>query len=171
MEIKTLEVKNLSHYARGSEETPCYNATVYINGKKAIEVSNEGRGGSDMQHTYPNIEERGLVQQADEWCIKTYGTKTHKYMSGGEENSFDIEMDLEHVCQDALYDWLDKKALKKDMKGKYLFVEKGQLMAYKRIASDTETTFKDFFKKNHPTSKCLNFLPFDDALKLYKECA
>ena len=38
MEIKTLEVKNISHYERGSEETPCYNATVYINGKKAIEV-------------------------------------------------------------------------------------------------------------------------------------
>jgi hypothetical protein len=24
MEIKTVEVKNISHYARGSEETPCY---------------------------------------------------------------------------------------------------------------------------------------------------
>jgi hypothetical protein len=171
MKINKLEVKNISYYARGSEETPCYNATVYINGKKAIEVSNEGRGGSDMQHTYPNIEERGLVQQADEWCIKTYGKKTHKYMSNGEEKSFEIEMDLEHVCQDALYDWLDKKSLKKDMQKKYLFVEKGQLMAYKRIANDTETSFKDFFKKNHPTSKCLNFLSFDDALKLYRECA
>ena len=85
--------------------------------------------------------------------------------------SFDIEMDLEHVCQDALYDWLDKKALKKDMKGKYLFVEKGQLMAYKKNANDTETSFKHFFEKNHPNQKCLNFLPFDDALKLYKECA
>ena len=36
MEIKTLDVKNITHYARGSEETPCYNATVYINGKKAL---------------------------------------------------------------------------------------------------------------------------------------
>ena len=175
MQISKLEVKNISYYARGSEETPCYNATVYINGKKAIEVSNEGHGGSNRQDTYPEMHDfhptKHILTLANEWCIKTYGTKTHKYMSGGEEKSFDIEMDLEHVCQDALYDWLDKKALKKDMQKKYLFVEKGQLMAYKRIASDTETTFKDFFKKNHPTSKCLNFLPFDDALKLYKECA
>jgi len=58
MEIKTLEVKNITHYARGSEETPCYNATVYINGKKAIEVSNDGHGGCDRQHTYPEIEEK-----------------------------------------------------------------------------------------------------------------
>jgi len=171
MEIKTLEVKNLSHYARGSEETPCYNATVYINGKKAIEVSNDGHGGMDRQDTYPNIEERCLVQQANEWCVKKFGQESFKFMSGGEEETCTYDIDLEHYCHNVLYDWLDTKSLKKDMKGKYLFVEKGQLMAYKRIASDTETTFKDFFKKNHPTSKCLNFLPFDDALKLYKECA
>ncbi len=171
MQIKTLEVKNISHYARGSEETPCYNATVYINGKRAIEVSNDGHGGMDRQDTYPNIEERCLVQQANEWCIKTYGKKTHKYMDNGEEKSFEIEMDLEHVCQDALYDWLDKKAFKKDLQKKYLFVEKGQLMAYKKLPKDTEDSFKHFFKKNHPNQKCLNFLPLDDALKLYKECA
>lgn len=170
MKIKTLEVKNISHYARGSEETPCYNATVYINGKKAIEVSNDGRGGCDMQHQYDGFE-HGIVQQANEWCVKKFGQNSFTYQSDGKEEVCTYDIDLEQVCQDALYDWLDKKALKKDMKGKYLFVEKGQLMAYKRIASDTETTFKDFFKKNHPTSKCLNFLPFDDALKLYKESA
>ena len=92
-------------------------------------------------------------------------------MSGGEEETCTYDIDLEHYCHKVLYDWLDTKSLKKDMKAKYLFVEKGQLMAYKRIANDTETSFKHFFEKNHPTSKCLNFLPFDDALKLYKECA
>ena len=79
MQISKLEVKNISHYARGSEETPCYNATVYINGKKAIEVSNEGRGGCDMQHTYPEIEERGLVQQANEWCVAKFGQETWEH--------------------------------------------------------------------------------------------
>jgi|TARA_X000001316_G_C918279_1_gene32444 hypothetical protein len=171
MEIKTLEVKNLSHYARGSEETPCYNATVYINGKKAIEISNDGRGGMDMQHQYPDIEERGIVEQADNWCKKKFGKESFTYTSDGEEEVCSYDIDLEQYCHKVLYDWLDTKSLKKDMKAKYLFVEKGQLMAYKRIANDTETSFKHFFEKNHPTSKCLNFLPFDDALKLYKECA
>ena len=101
MQISKLEVKNISHYARGSEETPCYNATVYINGKKAIEVSNEGHGGSDRQDTYPEMLDfhptRNFLALANEWCIKTYGKKTHKYMSNGEEKSFEIEMDLEHV--------------------------------------------------------------------------
>ena len=171
MEIKTLEVKNISHYARGSEETPCYNATVYINGKKAIEISNDGHGGCDRQDQYPDIEERGIVEQADNWCKKTFGQESFTYQSDGKEKVCSYDLDLEHYCHKVLYDWLDTKALKKDMKAKYLFVEKGQLMAYKRVASDTEIGFKHFFEKNHPNEKCLNFLPFDDALKLYKECA
>ena len=175
MEIKTLEVKNISHYERGSEETPCYNATVYINGKKAIEISNDGHGGMDRQDSYPEVLDfhptKRIVTLANEWCVKKFGQESFKYMSGGEEETCTYDIDLEHYCHKVLYDWLDTKSLKKDMKAKYLFVEKGQLMAYKRIANDTETSFKHFFEKNHPNQKCLNFLPFDDALKLYKECA
>ena len=171
MEIKTLEVKNISHYARGSEETPCYNATVYINGKKAIEVLNDGHGGCDRQHTYPEIEERGLVQKANEWCVKTFGQGSFDFMSDGEKETCTYDIDLEHHCHDELYKWLDTKTLKKDLKKQYLFVEKGQLMGYKKKANETDTAFKHFFEKNHPNEKCLNFLPFDDALKLFKECA
>ncbi len=171
MQINKIEVKNISHYARGSEETPCYNATVYINGKKSIEVSNDGHGGCDRQDTYPNIEERGLVQQADEWCIKTYGKKTHKYMSNGKEKSFEIEMDLEHFCHDALYDWLDKKTLKKDLTTKFLCQEDKELFAYKKPKHADEDEFRSVLNHRHPKAKCLNFMPFEDALKLYREYA
>ena len=171
MQIKTLEVKNISHYERGSEETPCYNATVYINGKKAIEISNEGHGGMDRQHTYPNIEERGLVQQANEWCVKKFGKKSFTYQSDGGEKECFYDMDLEHVCHEELYKWLDTKLLKKDLKKQYIFIEDGYLMGYKRTPKHNDEMFKKFFEKNHPKEKCLNFLPFDDALKLFKECA
>ena len=109
MEIKTLEVKNLSHYARGSEETPCYNATVYINGKKAIEISNDGRGGMDYQHSYPDFGDgrEGIVQKANEWCVKTFGQESFKFMSGGKEETCTYDIDLEHYCHKVLYDWLD----------------------------------------------------------------
>ena len=168
MEIKTLEVKNISHYARGSEETPCYNATVYINGKKAIEVGNDGHGGMDKQHQYSN-EERAIVQQVNKWCIKKFGKKSFTYQSGKEEKVCSYDIDLEQYCHDELYKWLDTKLLKKDLKKKWLFVEDGHLMGYKRKGTDEE--FKEFFEKNHSKQKCLNFLPFDDALKLFKECA
>ena len=47
-------------------ETPCYNATVNINGKKAL-VS-YGHGGSDRQHTYPESDFR--LQEINEWVLK-----------------------------------------------------------------------------------------------------
>ena len=175
MEIKTLEVKNLSHYARGSEETPCYNATVYINGKKAIEIKNEGRGGMDYQDVYPEMydifPDKNILKMANEWCVKTFGQESFKFMADGKEETCTYDIDLEHHCHNELYKWLDTKTLKRDLKKQYIFVENGQLMGYKKNANDTDTAFKHFFEKNHPNEKCLNFLPFDDALKLFKECA
>ena len=124
MQIKTLEVKNISHYARGSEETPCYNATVYINGKRSIEVSNDGRGGCDMQHTYPSIEERCLVQQANEWCVAKFGQETWEH--GGKTYSTDL--DLEHFCHQELYKHLDTKLLKRNMKKNVMLTTLGDIL-------------------------------------------
>ena len=174
MEIKTLEVKKISHYARGSEETPCYNATVYINGKKAIEVGNDGHGGCDRQNTYPNIEERGLVQKANEWCVKKFGQKSFTYQSDGEEKKCFYDMDLEHICHEELYKWLDAKELKKDLNKKFLFLEdkkSKELRAYTRVKGEDLETFKLYFKGKHQKGVCLNFIPFDDALQIFKECA
>ena len=92
-------------------------------------------------------------------------------MADGKEETCTYDIDLEHHCHNELYKWLDTKTLKKDLKKQWLFVEKGQLMGYKKNANDTDTAFKLYFEKKHPNEKCLNFLPFDDALKLFKECA
>ena len=40
-----MEIKNLSHNATFSEETHCFRASVYINGKRMFAVSNRGCGG------------------------------------------------------------------------------------------------------------------------------
>jgi len=172
MQISKLEVKNISHYARGSEETPCYNATVYVNGKKAVEVSNDGHGGSDRQHTYPESGFR--LQDIDKWCVEKFGQETWEY--GGKTYSTDL--DLEHYCHQELYNWLDAKELKKELKKKYLCIEKEKdeefIVSFKR-PTPTEKRHDDEFirhlerKYPHMVGKCLNFLPFDQALKLFKE--
>ena len=172
MEIKTLELKNISHYARGSEETPCYNATVYINGKKAIEISNDGRGGMDFQHQYSG--EQGTVRQVNEWCIKTFGTREIEYTGDGEKKSFTVDHDLEDFCHKKLYEWLDAKELKKDLNKKFLFLEdkkSKELRAYKKVKGEDEELFQSFFRGKHQKGVLLNNLPFDDALQIFKECA
>ena len=169
MQISKLEVKNISHYARGSEETPCYNATVYINGKKAVEVSNDGHGGSDRQHTYP---ESGFnLKLINEWCVEKFGQETWEY--GGK--TYHTDLDLEHYCHQELYNWLDAKLLKKELKKKYLCIEKEKdeefIVAWKRKGDHMDDYFKNFLKTDYPhmVEKCLNFMPFDQALKLFKE--
>ena len=42
-----LEMKSIKHSAFASEETDCYEGYVYVDGKKAIYVSNDGKGGAD----------------------------------------------------------------------------------------------------------------------------
>jgi len=173
MSIVKLEVKNISHYARGSEETPCYNATVYINGKKAVEVSNDGHGGSDRQHTYSECDFR--LQDIDKWCVEKFGQETWEY--GGKTYSTDL--DLEHYCHQELYNWLDAKLLKKELKKKYLCIEKEKdekfIVSFKRNSTDKghDDAFVRHLERKYPhmVDKCLNFLPFDQALEIFKEYA
>ena len=171
MKIDKIEMKNISYYKRGSEETPCYNATVYVNGKKAVEVSNDGHGGSDRQHTYPQCAFN--LREINDWCINTFGKSTWEY--GGKTYSTDL--DLEHYCHKELYNWLDAKELKKELKKNYVCVEKDKmkdeefLVTWKRKGNHTDDYFKNFLKTDYPhmVEKCLNFMPFDQALKLFKE--
>ena len=43
-----MELKNLSHNVTFSEETHCFKASIYINGKRMFSASNGGNGGSNL---------------------------------------------------------------------------------------------------------------------------
>jgi hypothetical protein len=43
-----IELKNFKYARFASQETECFRATVYINGKRYGEVHNEGTGGCDL---------------------------------------------------------------------------------------------------------------------------
>ena len=52
-------LKNVKYSATFSEETNCYKATLYLDGKKIGTVQNEGHGGSDyVQYDDPAVRER-----------------------------------------------------------------------------------------------------------------
>ena len=163
MKINKLELKNISYYERGSEETPCYNATVYINGKKAVEVSNDGHGGCDRQHVY---HENGFnLKEIDEYCVKTFGTEKYEW---GE-----VENDLEHWCQREMFIAQDKKLLKRTMKKNVMFFEnkedisKGRYYLYKS-SHLTLMSLMAYVKNKYPQSIILNDMSFDDALKTFR---
>ncbi|HAI39502.1 MAG TPA: hypothetical protein DCM40_16035 [Maribacter sp.] len=148
-----LELKNIKYFASGSQETPCYTATLYIDGKKAVYVDNNGHGGCDRHHavepfTWKDVEE-----------VKSYLAK----QSG---DSFEP---LDTWCQDKMYDHVEQKKLKRDMNTKYICVDydKNQLYAYpKKVAN--ATVFQKHMEKKHPKDTCLNFLPFDVAWHIFE---
>ena len=45
--MNKIEIKSLKVYESMSEETNCFNCFIYIDGKKAIYVKNQGQGGDN----------------------------------------------------------------------------------------------------------------------------
>ncbi len=76
-----ITLKNISHNERLSEETNCFSATIYIDGKNAGEASNHGHGGPTMIHpreleqkinaytkTLPPVEVQGMTLEMAPNC-------------------------------------------------------------------------------------------------------
>ena len=75
-----LELKKIKVIPRLSEETTCFYATLYVDGKAAADCSNRGVGAMTDVHFY-NIDVQGKVM---EWCkqnpvVQYFGNKKHEY--------------------------------------------------------------------------------------------
>ena len=153
MKINKLELKNIKYIASMHEETPCYKADIFINGKKAIRVSNHGHGACDDHYpldpfTYKDVKD------------------LEKYLAKLNDDDFEP---IDSWCHDRLYEYLDQKKIKRDMKTKFICINKNtnELFAYEKNTGISDSAFQDHMDKNHPSSTCLNFLPFDQAWKLF----
>jgi hypothetical protein len=51
-----IELKNVKYAAFASQETSCFEATVYIDGKRAGKVRNEGHGGPNIWDNYDTFD-------------------------------------------------------------------------------------------------------------------
>ena len=60
----SIEVKGIKLNKHFSEETHCFRATVYINGKRSFSVENEGRGGPNNYYPYGKTQKAGEKRNA-----------------------------------------------------------------------------------------------------------
>ena len=51
-----VELKNLKHSEFASHETNCFEATIWLNGKRAFFAQNDGHGGADYYAPLENQE-------------------------------------------------------------------------------------------------------------------
>jgi len=153
-----LELKNIKVHLGLSEETHAYTAVVYVDGKKAVEVSNQGHGGGDRQQPVNGYS----VEKINDWCEATLP----------KWKMFDDEMhdtDLEMWCHDQVNDHLTLKDMKRKMRSKALFVDAGKIweMGMKGLKK-YEARMADAVRQQYPDAVVLNDLPVVEALALYK---
>jgi hypothetical protein len=105
-----IELKNFKFYPSFSEETNAYTATVYVNGTRAFEAKNDGRGGCDF-YTPLSPEGRTLLEEAEAWA------KSQPPLQ--DEQVGELQMDLElHLAQmvEAKIRETEEKRIEKQMR-------------------------------------------------------
>ena len=155
-----LELKNIKHTAWASEETHCYQASLYVDGKPVAIVSNDGHGGADRCYDHPKCVYSGRSAWRDKM------QEVHEYFASlPKTNPCDIfpegmEQTLEFWCADQVNDWLSARELKKNLKKSYVyhFADGAGMFAHKLRPAST-------------VAVVLNDMPFADALAIWKETA
>jgi len=108
-----LELKNVKFYESMSEETNCFQADLFINGKKIACVKNSGQGGCTDYHVL-DFSQQQILRDAEAYCKGLPKKKS-------EDFDFEYQPSLETEIDDLFEAWLkvkdDKKLLKQMEKG------------------------------------------------------
>jgi hypothetical protein len=154
-----IELKNLKYSEFASQETYCFEASVYIDGKKAGIVSNQGCGGSHSYH--PNTLYQILKAEADK-------LPTHEWRFN--EEVLHIAPDADTVISELVTQALQAKDLKSGMRRRILFVgDNGEIFETKSVEAAVlaaQLKRADIYERLK-TKTILNLLPFPEALSIY----
>lgn len=122
------EIKNVKHSEFASQETHCFEATVYIDGKREFTASNEGHGGCNNYHPIKGEASNKLWERIKEINNEL---KKEKIDVDGTGKHF-IENDLDIVIGDLLNNYLSLKNIKSKLRRKVMAVDaKGEVLQYK----------------------------------------
>ena len=162
-----LELKNIKHTAWASEETHCYQASLYVDGKPVAIVSNDGHGGCDRDYAHPKFKGDyfDMFRSVEAYFKSLPNTPS-------EWNEDGMEQRLEFWCSDQVNDWLSSRELKKKLKSHVLFQLKYKDGVFQTKFHPTVTNGEWVINKQAgQTRRILNDLPFADALAIWKETA
>jgi hypothetical protein len=87
-----IQIKNIKIYEALSEETTCFTADVFVNGKKIAYAKNNGHGDSTYYNTY-NPKHRPILEAAEEFA-KTLPSTFYR--------NLEIKSTLENLIDDAI---------------------------------------------------------------------
>ena len=165
-----LELRNIKYSSFASQETPCYEAKLYLNNKPLALIRNEGSGGSDYQLEHPAFTRSDfrknffdVLRDVDKYFSDQPKIKSKfKFADDVEPKEYELTMDLELWCHQELNKWKCSKTLRRNLnKGSMIQDADGEMYQWKKhIASDV-------ILKHHPKAVILNDLPFEKALTIF----
>lgn len=127
-----LSLKNVKIHPDMSDETNCFSASIYLDGKKVGKASNSGRGGCNRY----------------DWNSREVGEKIQKWASI-QETRYEFDK-LDQIVDNLLYKWEEIKYLKKACKTKTLFRLKGDREdTWRTVKAAWSQAVHDFMKKKY----------------------
>lgn len=156
-----IEIRNVKYAAFASQETACFEANVYIDGKKEGTVRNDGHGGC---HVYnPHQLEVRIGDHA----------ATLPKLASGEWNGCWSEDAKKRILADALIsEILEEQLLRRDYKRligcKVLFTKRdGKLYESKKVTKLNLVFLIESAKGRADIDKILNLMPEDEGFALF----
>jgi hypothetical protein len=157
-----LELKKIKYFDPGSQETSCYTAVLYVDGKKFADVSNSGQGGAD--NVYPVAGGHEAVRDLEKRIKATFPRIKSEYHADG------LEPSLEIICNVLLVGHLVRKDFRKAMR-RVTYVKGDGREVYQLSAKYKPTPeIIASIKATAPWAKDARFLadmPEDEAFKVF----
>lgn len=164
-----IELKNLKYAEFASQETHCFEASLYVDGKRIGVVANDGQGGCNgyTPHT--------AWETINEYA-KTLPTSKYKMTVRDEngaitQNEIDITHDADTVIDGLVMEALYTRDLKRAMTNKILFINAdGAMMETTKMDKATMTNWlsRPELMDKLKATKVLNLMPLAEAVKLYR---
>ncbi len=121
-----ITIKHVKHSVFASQETNCFEATVYVNGIKSFIASNDGQGGCS-RYTPVKGKDASDIKKAEAWVSSQPAIETH---FGA------LEDDLDYFISRLVERELSRRQLKTLMRKSVVYydIKEGELIKAIRIA-------------------------------------
>ena len=158
-----LQLKSIKYTEWMSEETLCFTANLYVDGKVFAEVSDQGHGGSTDFRPHPKFKTEGAtyfyrrLKEVEAHCEAMPNLEPCELFDEG------LPMGLELWCNMEVESWLARRDLNRKLKSHVLFQMEGKDGIYQTKYHPTVT---DGSWKNG--RRILNDMPEAAALDIWR---
>lgn len=154
-----ITLKNIHHNERMSEETHCFDATVYVDGKRMFAVSNHGHGGENRYHQVKGGVENvyDVVRELDAELGKEKCPPPYEMLDNC----------LEIVIGDLVNQWLTDREIKRVLK-KVCYVKDGAVYVGKHKSTPEHVAgYKNASWFKEKNCIMLNDMPIEEVRKYF----